>query len=114
MVMTETYTDDRTRQLAMMETYDQTFGIYDHDAHLKDDPLSIIGMHPAEDAITGGPIEILMRELIAHGIPERTGTPLLQLMNFPRYYLDVLLKDGRKAHQVEQDNINQLNLDLDG
>jgi len=112
--MNETIPDDWTRQLAMMETYDQSMGIFDHDSAEMTDPLSVIGFHPAEDPVTGNRLEILMRELIACRIPELTNTPLAELLNYPRHLLDMLLKDGRKARKKEEADITQLNLDLSG
>jgi hypothetical protein len=91
-----------------MEEYDQTYGIFDHESFGEDDPLAIIGMHPAEDVITGGRIELLMNELMACRIPEITNTPLIDLMNYPRHYLDRLLKEGRKARKKEDDVVDQI------
>lgn len=110
--MDETITDDWTRQLAFMETYDQSMELFDHERNPEGDPLSVIGMHPGEDAVTGNRLEVLMCELIACGIPEQTQTPLHQLLQYPRYLLDRLLRDGRKARMKQEADINQLNLDL--
>lgn len=100
--------DDYTSQLAFLEEYDRAFGIFDHDKDPENDPLSIIGMHPAEDMITGSRIKSLMDELIACRIPELTHTPLLELMSFPRWVLDGLLKAGRSARIKEEIEVDKL------
>jgi hypothetical protein len=91
-----------------MEEYDQTYGIFDHESYGESDPLAIIGMHPAEDVITGNRIQLLMNELMACRIPEITNTPLIELMHYPRHYLDGLLKEGRKARKKEDDVVEQI------
>lgn len=89
--------DDWTAQLLFMESYDQGYGIFDHDTLDIGRPLSIIAMHPAEDHLRYSRMRNLMREVISCRIPELTQTPLLDVLNFPRDVLDELLKDGRKA-----------------
>lgn len=108
LIMRRKVADDWTSQLAFMEEYDQTYGIFDHDLNGDNDPLAIIGMHPAEDVITGGRIQLLMNELMACRIPEITNTPLIELMNYPRHYLDGLLKEGRKARKKEDEVVDQI------
>lgn len=106
--MRRTVKDDWTVQLAMMEEYDQTYGIFDHEALGEMDPLAIIGMHPAEDVHTGNRIELLMNELMATRIPEITNTPLLDLLRYPKYYLDWMIREGRKARRKEDEVVTDL------
>lgn len=94
--------DDWTAQLALMETYDQHYGIFDHEAHLHDDPLSVIGMHPAENTVKGSRLELMTLELVACRIPELTNTPLLELLTYPRWLLERFLDDGRKVRKQEE------------
>lgn len=101
-ILTWTGQDDWTAQLALMETYDQHYGIFDHEAHLHDDPLSVIGMHPAENTVRGSRLELMTLELVACRIPELTNTPLLELLNYPRWLLERFLEDGRKVRKQEE------------
>jgi hypothetical protein len=105
--------DDWTAQLAMMETYDQFYGIFDHESHLLDDPLSVIGMHPAENAITGSRLELMSLELVACRLPELTNTPLLELLSYPRWFLDKLLEDGRKVRKAEEEEAEKMRKNLE-
>ena len=105
--------DDWTAQLAMMEQYDQHYNIYDHEAHIHDDPLSIIGMHPAENTITGSRLELMCLELVACRIPELTNTPLLELLNYPRWILDRFLDDGRKVRKAEEEEAEKMRQNLE-
>lgn len=105
--------DDWTAQLAMMETYDQFYGIFDHESHLLDDPLSVIGMHPAENAINGSRLELMSLELVACRLPELTNTPLLELLNYPRWFLDKLLEDGRKVRKAEEEEAEKMRKNLE-
>lgn len=105
--------DDWTAQLSLMETYDQYYGIFDHEAHMLDDPLSIIGMHPAENAITGSRLELMTLELVACRLPELTNTSLMELLSYPRWFLDKLLEDGRKVRKAEEEEAAKMRKNLE-
>lgn len=94
--------DDYVAQLALMEAYDQEYGIFDHDGLSNLDPLAVIGMHPSEDPVTGSRLDIVLREMIATRLPELTNTPLLDLLEMPRWFLDKLLAEARKNRKEEE------------
>lgn len=106
--MKKTVADDWTSQLAFLEEYDNTFGIFDHERNGDADPLAIIGMHPAEDVVTGSAKRLLMRQLIACRIPEITHTPILELMNFPRYELEEFIREGKAARNKEEAGFEEI------
>lgn len=105
--------DDWTAQLSLMEQYDQYYGIFDHESHLLDDPLSVIGMHPAENAITGSRLELMTLELVACRLPELTNTSLLELLSYPRWFLDKLLEDGRRVRKNEEEEALKMRKNLE-
>jgi hypothetical protein len=112
LIMNENIKDDWTQNLAFMEAYDTAFKIHDHEN--SDHPFSIIGMHPAEDATTGDSISHLMAELISCRIPEVTNTPLLQLMEqYPRWRLNKLIEQGRKARNKEEKALEGVERSID-
>lgn len=100
--------DDRSKRLIMLEAYDQTFGIFDHEAlgHLPENQMSLMRMHPAEDTETGSRLRGLMRELVACRIPEMTNEPLSQLLKYPLDILEEYLVEGRKA-RTHQENVTR-------
>ena len=98
--MTETIRDDYTRQLALLEGYDMTYGIYDHENGNR--PMAVIGHHPAEDVVTHGRLVTKLRELVALRLPELTHTPVMELMNYPRWLLDKLIEDAQRV-KVKED-----------
>lgn len=108
--MTAQVEDDLSRQLLLMETYDQTYDIYDHERMGK--PMAVISMHPAEDVITGSRLKTVARELVALRLPEITNTPLVELMNYPRWLLDDLITDARKAKVQEDTTTKQFEQQL--
>lgn len=105
--------DGMTAQLLMTEAYDQGYGIFDHESFDATDPLSIIGMHPAEDIITGSKISVLEDELVAIRLPELTNTPLVELMNWPKYKLDRWINKLRPGVQKEQERTKELERQLE-
>lgn len=105
--------DDWTAQLSMMEEYDKYYDIFDHDLHADHDPLSIIGMHPAENPITGSRLETLALEVVAYRIPELTNSSLLEVLNFPRWLLDRYVADGRKARIRDEKEAEEMKENLD-
>lgn len=110
--MTATIEDDITAELALMEMYDQTYEIFDHERLGRIDQMSIIGMHPVEDPLTGGGLELISREIIACRLPELTNTPLLDLLRYPRWFLDGLISDAQKAKRKEDEAMIKLQDDL--
>lgn len=105
--------DDWTAQLSMMEHYDKFYGIYDHEAHERDDPLSIIGMHPAEDAVSGSRLELTALDVLACRLPELTNTPLMDVLKYPRWFLERLLDDARKVRRVEEEEAEKMRVQLE-
>lgn len=91
--------DDRSKRLVMLEAYDQTFGIFDHEneGHKPENQMAIMRMHPAEDMATGNRLRGLMKELVACRIPELTNEPLSTLLKYPLDILEEYLIEGRKA-----------------
>lgn len=111
--MQKTEKDDFTSQLLFMEAYDETYGIFDHTAFDHNDPMSIIAMHPVEDMVTGSRLVAYSKELMACRIPELTNKPIDELMMLPKWYLDDLLKDGRKAKNREDVEVEKMQAALD-
>lgn len=112
LIMGKTVKDDFTSQLMFLEAYDETFGIFDHATFDHNDPMSIIAMHPSEDMVTGSRLVSYSRELMACRIPELTNKPIDELMRLPKWYLDDLLKDGRKARHREDAEVEKMQADL--
>jgi hypothetical protein len=104
--------DDFTSQLMFLEAYDETYGIFDHELLDQTDPMSIIGMHPAEDIVTGSLLVSYSRELMACRIPELTNSSLAELMKFPKWFLDELVKDGRSARAKEDAVVEEMQTNL--
>jgi len=100
--MEDTIRDDFSRQLAFLEAYDKTYGIFDHDLKGSSDPLAIIGHHPAEDVVTYSRTELLLTEILATRLPELTNTSLMELLELPRWFLDKLLEKGRINRKKEE------------
>lgn len=75
--------------------------------------MAVIGMHPAEDFITGSRLELISREILGCRLPELTNTSLLELMQYPRWFLDRLIKDGRKSRSTEEDITRQMEQNLE-
>lgn len=106
--MNDTIKDDWTRQLAMMEAYDQSYSIFDHESFETTDPMAIIGMHAPENAYTNNRLDNLIRELVACRIPELLNTSIVDLLEFPLWRLEKYLKEGRKVRVAEDELSDQL------
>lgn len=106
--------DSRSKRLVMLEAYDQTFGIFDHEkeGHKPENQMAVMRMHPAEDMATGNRLRGLMKELVACRIPELTNEPLSRLLKYPLDILEEYLVEGRKARAHSEKLQNDLEAGL--
>ncbi len=82
--------DPLTTQLSLMECYDIQYGLYDHLSE-HSDPRALFHQHAAEDYITGSLLEIRLREILHKRLPELLNTPLMDILQYPNWMLDMLL-----------------------
>ena len=92
--------DDITQMLELTEEYDHTFGLYDHRS--EKDLLSVFYQHPEEDPVTHSRLEIMAMELITLRIPELTNESLTDLLDYPRWFLDRLIKRVKPLREKER------------
>lgn len=90
---------DVTARVNLLEAYDTSYGIYDHGSGAAD-PMAIMMMHPHEDTTTDGVVVTLMFRIMASKLPEYTGSSLAELMMWPRYLLEQLLKKAEAEKKI--------------
>lgn len=101
--------DAVTANLALLESYDQDFGLFNHDTDAGKTPFAVLRMHPAENPTAGSKTMLIIRELLACRVPELTNTPLMELLEYPRWILDEILEEARPAAKKEQHMMAELN-----
>ena len=104
--------DGFTAQLALAESYDIDYGLYQHGA-LENDPMAVINMHPGELVYGESKMFALMDELIACRIPEHTNTPVADLLQWPKFMLDRYINKYRPRAQKESETVRQMELQLE-
>lgn len=104
LVLTKTIKDPITQRLALLEEYDKTFGLYNHDE--EEDISSVLWLHPEEDPVSYGRAAIMMVEIMGCGLPELTNEPLSTLMDYPRHILEPLMERAKKAKEEQAKLLN--------
>lgn len=99
LVLTKTIHDPITQKLALLEEYDKTFGLYNHDE--EEDISSVLWLHPEEDPVSYSRGSIMMVEIMGCGLPELTNEPLSALMEYPRHILEPLMERAKKAKEKQ-------------
>jgi hypothetical protein len=74
----------------LLEAYEQTYGICDHDD--PDNPLSIIGYHPTEDVEYDERLELLAKRYVTHDIRNLFDLSFADILNQPRYVNEKIFK----------------------
>lgn len=91
-------------KILLLETYDQTYGIFDHDNVFEDShPLALIGMHPQEDVFTGGRLVQTIRSYRRHRVNAHFNLSLTDFLNYPRHITTMILKECEAAEKEERD-----------
>lgn len=95
---------------ALLESYDIDYDIFNHDDPNVDDPMAIVLQHPAEDMSVGSPLELAIKELLECDLPNKTNTPLMELLEYPPHLLNSMIKDAKKQVSDEYHaNLNKVN-----
>lgn len=107
-LLTGRHKDPMTEELALLEAYDTQYGLYNHNSQTAS-PGGVFHMHPGEDYLSGGLLEVRTLEIIHKRLPELLGTPFLDILKYPTWFLDFILKSASESKgepteaQIERD-----------
>lgn len=76
--------DSYTAQLLLRESYEQIYGLFNHDApEATLRPLAVVAMHPKEDVANYSKLYRIMQRYVDHGIRELTGMNFQEFLQQP-------------------------------
>lgn len=93
-------------QIVLRERYEQSHGIYDHNAST--DPLALVLMHWEEDAITSSTLRARMETFMDNRVGERFRLSFTEFLELPSYVCDLMIevctkrKDDVPSEALEQ------------
>lgn len=88
--------------------YDEEYELYKHSE--SSDLDSVFFQHPEEDVVTGSRYEKLVLELLSLKVPEVTNESLSDLLEYPRYLLEKIIKEVKKVRAKEANALSNLSL----
>ena len=91
--------------LLTLEAYDIDYGICNHDD--RDNPLSLVSMHRAEDSFSNGRFEMLAERYRVRKVFEHYGISFFDLLERPRYIVESILGLSRRAEESKNRKTQQ-------
>ncbi len=89
-------------QLLLRDSYETTYGIYDHNQPAAAHPFALILQHWNENTVTLGPMHERMRQYIDGQILKYFGLPFDQFMELPTYVIEMMLTETMARVKKEQ------------
>lgn len=101
-------------QIAMLEAYDTTYGIYNHDDP-KAHPMALVTQHPKESVTEYGPLYRMFYNYHLKGVYKEFGIGIEEFLNLPREFTNLIFQildesaelESKKQREVE-DKMNSI------
>ena len=93
--------DNISAQILAMESYDTTYGLYNHERYDKDRPLALQELHPKEDMITHSRWRATMRSFALHKVKDFFGINWNEYMDMTRWESNMMLEECREMQRIE-------------
>lgn len=94
-------------QLLLRETYDKSYGIFNHDAVSEARPYSIVAMHWAEDTTSTSPLHACFEEFARKEVPKYFQLSLTEFLKLPREACKRILEVCDKLRKEEETRTNK-------
>lgn len=104
--------DSFDTKLVLMDHYEQTYGIFDHERFGEARPLSVVAMHPKEDATSYSKLYRTIWRFAQHRIYERTGLNLNEFLELPHDIVELLFKISTETSKQQDAPLEQIMKDL--
>lgn len=86
-------------QLLLMEAYETTYGIFDHDNFSR--PLSLVAMHSGEENAKSSKLYERFRQFRTKNVFKHFGINLLEFLSMPTEYCNYVLELAEEASKEE-------------
>lgn len=100
-------------QLLLRDRYETVYGIYNHEDPYGNRSLPLVGMHWAEDTVTGCSLYEMIDMYVNHDIMKHFGLSLTDFLDLPTYVVTHLFETAAKLqkspNRAVQDLLNEMN-----
>ncbi len=105
--------DSRSARLVLMDRYESMFGIFDHERLGRSKPLSVVAMHPKEDATSYSKLYRTFFRYRQHRINEKFGLDIHEFLSLPHEFVELMFKVSTEETKAQDPQLDQLKKDLD-
>jgi len=91
----------------LLWTYETMYGIYDHDNDPDKNPLALVTLHPKEDVSEYSELYRTINRFAIHKIHEQFGVSLVEFLNLPRDYVQLLFRISTDTAEANQKPIDE-------
>lgn len=98
--------------IVMGDMYDESFGICNHAMLSKQQPLSSVSFHKAENVLENSLIEEAMRKYMDFGIKDKFGISFDIFMAYPREYVEMFYKIATEDSSKRSQAISQIEKEM--
>jgi hypothetical protein len=88
--------DSLSAQLMLRESYEQMYGLFDHNRFSKAMPLAVVSMHPKENSSEYSPLYRMAYKYDQHDILKLTGLNYKEFLDLPREQCELWFKIARE------------------
>lgn len=88
--------------LLLLDRYDTTYGIYNHDRPDPDRPLALVAMHTAENASVGSTLYERIDQFADLQVPKHFGLSLTEFFDFPTDICNKILEVSSARKKREE------------
>ena len=94
-------TDSILAQLLIMEAYETTFHLYNHDHQNPNEPLALVTMHDQENVVKYSRMANTIRSFRRHRVGHHFHMSLSEFLQYPRHVGRMILEDCGEAEKEE-------------
>lgn len=95
-------------QLLLRDSYETTFGIYNHEVDDPARPMALMAMHPAEDSSTGSLLYERIEQFGEKQVPKWYGLSLKDFLSLPTDICIKILQECEKLRNKESTDTSNL------
>ena len=77
-------------QIVLKDLYESQYHIFDHIGNNNNRPLASVALHPGEEVVKDSLLEEIMRSYILKDIKKITGLSLIEYMDLPPDYIEII------------------------
>jgi len=107
-------TDSILAQLLILEAYETTFRLYNHDRENPNEPLALVRLHDKENVVKYSRMANVIRSFRRHRVGHHFNMSLSEFLKYPRHIGRLILEDCGEAEKEEYQRTKQMMENYEG